>query len=66
MRLTDEQYDAIDDAIESAMSDHESCHNDSVCTCGVFNNMDGDVLFTHRFSQVSRAVHDVIKRWEGR
>lgn len=60
MKLTDAQADLIDDAIEDAMSQHESQNSDSVCTCGVVNNMDGDVLFNHRMNAVSAAVHNVI------
>jgi len=60
MNLTEVEQDAIDDAIEDAMAQHESQNSDSVCTCGVVNNMDGDVLFSHRVGAVSAAVHDAI------
>lgn len=56
----DELMDRIDDAIENAMLAHESMNNDSECSCGARNNMDGDVLFSHRFGIVSNAVHDVL------
>jgi hypothetical protein len=60
MRLTDGQQERIDDAIESAMSAHEPLKGDSVCSCGVRNNMDGDVLFGHRVGTVSAAVQNAI------
>lgn len=58
--LTDEQLDVIDDAIETAMGRHEALDGDSICTCGVRNNMDGDVLFSHRVGAVTHAVHEAI------
>jgi len=59
--LTDDDYDRIDDAIGTAMGQHEALNNDSVCTCGVRNNMDGDVLFSHRWGTVVDAVHIVLE-----
>lgn len=51
----------IDDAIESTMIRHEALCYSSVCTCGVRNNMDGDVLFSHRVGMVSQAVRAVLE-----
>lgn len=53
---------AIDDAIWLAMGQHEPLKNDSVCTCGVRNNMDGDVLFSHRYSVVSDAANAALTK----
>ncbi len=60
MHLTDEQFDVLDEAIDEAMWDHESLDNDSRCSCGVVNNMDGDVLHGHRVGVVSEAVRSAI------
>jgi hypothetical protein len=58
----DRLLDRIDDAIETSMSSHEE--TDDVCSCGVRNNMDGDVLFSHRVGSVIDAVHAVLpKLW---
>lgn len=56
MHLTDEQCDAIEDAIEYALLMHQSLNNDSRCSCGAENNMDGDVLHGHRLGEISHAV----------
>lgn len=58
--VTDELLDDIDDVVETAMADHESVRNDSACSCGVRNNMDGDVLFTHRVGVVLAAIRTVL------
>lgn len=58
--MSDELLELIDDAIELAMARHESLNDDSVCTCGQVNNMDGDVLFSHRVAMVSDAVHRML------
>jgi hypothetical protein len=50
----------VDEAIDVAMAQHESQFNDSVCSCGVVNNMDGDVLHGHRVGAVSAAVRSVL------
>jgi hypothetical protein len=53
---SDELLDAVDDAIETSLLSHASLDNDSRCSCGARNNMDGDVLDGHRFGVVSDAV----------
>lgn len=58
--LTDEFVESIEDAIEDAMSQHEPLRNDSVCSCGAKNNMDGDVLFSHRVGAVTTAVRHAL------
>lgn len=58
--MNDELLDRVDDAIENAMLSHESLNNDSVCSCGVVNNMDGDVLHGHRLGAVSAAVRGAL------
>lgn len=58
--MDDETLDRIGDAVWSAMASHESLQRDSVCTCGVVNNMDGDVLFSHRVSMVIEAVEGAL------
>lgn len=52
----DDLMDRLDDAIDTAMLMHEPRDNDSRCTCGARNNMDGDVLHGHRVGAVSDAV----------
>lgn len=52
--------DRVDDAIETVLLAHESLDNDSRCSCGVRNNMDGDVLHGHRVGAVSAAVRRVL------
>lgn len=60
MHLTDEQCDLIDDAIEDVLLAHEPKDNDSRCSCGAVNNMDGDMLHGHRMGVVTAAVHNAI------
>lgn len=60
MKLTDDQAEIIDDAIEQALNDHDTWANGSQCSCGVKDNMDGDVLFSHRLGVISAAVHNAI------
>lgn len=62
MHLNDEQCDVIDDAIEAALLAHETVGNDSVCSCGAVNNMDGDVLHGHRMGVLTSAVHLAIRK----
>ena len=61
MHLTDEQCDVVDDAIENALLAHEPVDNDSRCSCGALNNMDGDVLHGHRMGVLTAAVHLAIR-----
>jgi len=49
-------WDRVDDAIETAVWDHERQDGDQSCRCGAVNNMDGDVLPSHRVGAVTRAV----------
>lgn len=56
MHVTDEQCDVIEDAIEYALLMHQSLDNDSRCSCGAVNNLDGDVLHGHRMGVLSSAV----------
>jgi|GraSoiStandDraft_46_1057282.scaffolds.fasta_scaffold920080_1 hypothetical protein len=55
----DKVLDQIDDAIERVMFSHHPLDNDSRCSCGARNNMDGDVLDAHRMGLVSDAVRGV-------
>lgn len=50
----------IDDAIENVLWAHEPRDNDSRCQCGATNNMDGDVLHSHRMGLLSEAVRGVL------
>jgi hypothetical protein len=58
--LTEQQVERLDDAIDTAMLMHESVANDSRCSCGARNNMDGDVLHAHRVGMVTYAVHHAL------
>jgi hypothetical protein len=65
MKLTDEQCDLLDDAIEDALLKHYPLDNnghevDTACKCGARNNMDGDELHGHRLGVLSQAVHGVL------
>jgi hypothetical protein len=53
-------FDRIDDAIEDVLNGHQPLNNDSQCSCGARNNMDGDVLHGHRLSELSDAVRHVL------
>lgn len=57
--------DAADDAMEAALLAHRpvDAHghdNDEYCYCGGRNNMDGDVMHSHRISVVSEALRTVL------
>lgn len=56
----EELLDRVDDATWSALAAHESLDNDSRCSCGARNNMDGDVLHGHRSGAVSQAVRRIL------
>jgi hypothetical protein len=58
--MDDELLERIDDAIERALWAHESLDNDSRCSCGARNNMDGDVLHSHRLGAISWEVRGVL------
>lgn len=62
MIVPDELSDRLDNAIELAMAHHESVKDDSECSCGVRNNMDGDVLFSHRVGAVQDAVREALEK----
>lgn len=64
--MDDELLERVDDAIEDALLAHESLDNDSRCSCGVINNMDGDVLHCHRLGEISWAVRGVFAELLGR
>lgn len=56
----DELQDRIDDAMEDVLLAHEPLDNDSRCSCGARNNMDGDVLHGHRLGLLSEAVRNAL------
>ena len=58
--MTDEEEDRLYWAIEKAMHEHDALKNDSVCRCGVRNNMDGDVLASHRAGAMMAAVTEAL------
>lgn len=63
--LSDVNLDWLDETIENTMGKHEVTKDDRgwpVCTCGARDNMDGDVLFSHRISVVCDAVHGVLEK----
>jgi hypothetical protein len=60
--MMDELLELIDDAIEKAQWAHEPRDHASRCSCGVVNNMDGDVLPSHLHFVVSEAVREVLER----
>jgi hypothetical protein len=60
MDVNDDLLERVDDAIDDALLAHEALDNDGRCSCGVKNNMDGDVLHAHRFGVVSEAVRNVL------
>lgn len=49
------------DEIETTLTAHEPRNNDSHCTCGVRNNMDGDVLHSHRMTQIDAAIRQALE-----
>jgi hypothetical protein len=58
--MNDALLELIDDAIEDTLLAHAALDNDSRCSCGARNNMDGDVLHGHRLGAVSEAVRAVL------
>ena len=62
--LTEETLERIDDAIEDTLWMHEVVGYDHACSCGVKNNMDGDVLHGHRLGVLSDAVRGALP-WVG-
>lgn len=56
----DELSEQLTDAVERVLNTHASLDNDSRCSCGARNNMDGDVLDSHRISLVGDAIDSVL------
>lgn len=52
--------DTITDAVEDVVNAHEFERNGSVCSCGLRNNLDGDVLYLHRISLIGSAIRGVL------
>jgi hypothetical protein len=59
--ISESVLERLDDAIEAVMLGHEPLDNDSRCSCGTRNNMDGDVLHLHRMGLMSDAVRKVLE-----
>jgi hypothetical protein len=49
-------WDRVEDAVETAVWGHERQDGDGSCRCGAVNNMDGDVLPSHRVGAVTEAI----------
>lgn len=58
--VRDRLAESITDAIETILDQHEFIHNTSRCSCGLRNNMDGDVLDLHRISLIGEAVRNAL------
>lgn len=57
--LDESLHDKLVDAVETVLLAHEHIP-DVVCTCGARNNMDGDLLHSHRISLIDNAIEDVL------
>lgn len=58
--LRDRLAESITDAIETILDQHEFTTQSGQCSCGLRNNMDGDVLDLHRISLVGEAVRNTL------
>lgn len=58
--LRDRLAESITDAIETVLDQHEFMHNTSRCSCGLRNNMDGDLLDLHRVSLIGETVRNTL------
>lgn len=59
-RTPDELLELIEDVVYRVTFEHDALDRDSRCRCGVVNNMDGDVLHTHRVGAMMEAIEDVL------
>lgn len=55
-RIIDTIAETVTDAVESVLDGHDFSTTDSECSCGLRDNMDGDVLILHRISLIGRMV----------
>lgn len=52
--------DNITQAVEEVIWVHDFGDRDRMCSCGVLNNMDGDLLQLHRTSLIGAAIRGVL------
>lgn len=58
--MSDELLELIEDVVDRVTYEHDALDNDSRCRCGVVNNMDGDVLHSHRVGAMVEAIEAVL------
>jgi hypothetical protein len=58
--LRDRLAESITDAIETILDQHEFTTQSGQCSCGLRNNMDGDVLDLHRISLIGETVRNTL------